>query len=77
MSKLFSLNWHDLLKGLIITFFTTFVNSLIDVLDTLQFPDADGWKHIALAGLAAGSAYLLKNFLTNSEGKLITKESSQ
>jgi hypothetical protein len=73
MSKLFSINWFDLSKGLVVTIFTTFISSLISFLDTLQFPDTEAFKHIALAGLAAGSSYLLKNFFTNSEGKITIK----
>jgi hypothetical protein len=74
MSKLFTINWHDLFKGLVVMVFTTFISSLITVLDTLQFPDAEGFRHIALAGLAAGSSYLLKNFFTNSQGQIAIKE---
>jgi len=74
MSKLFSLNWHDISKGFIVTVFTTFISSLVAVLDTLQFPDADGLKRILLAGLAAGCSYFIKNFFTNSEGKMSLKE---
>ena len=73
MSKLFSINWFDLSKGLVVTIFTTFISSLISFLDTLQFPDTEAFKHIALAGLAAGLSYLLKNFFTNSEGKITIK----
>ena len=73
MSKLFSINWFDFGKGLVVTIFTTFISSLITFLDTLQFPDTEAFKHIALAGLAAGSSYLLKNFFTNSEGKITIK----
>ena len=73
MSKIFSINWFDLSKGLVVTIFTTFISSLISFLDTLQFPDTEAFKHIALAGLAAGSSYLLKNFFTNSEGKITIK----
>jgi hypothetical protein len=75
MSKLFSLNWKDLLKGVVVTIFTTLTTSLIDILDTLSFPTNEQWKHILVAGLAAGSAYLLKNFMTNSEGHMMSKES--
>lgn len=74
MSKLFSLNWHDIIKGVIVTVFTTFISSLISVLDTLQFPDSEGFKKILLAGLAAGCSYFIKNFFTNSEGKMSLKE---
>jgi hypothetical protein len=74
MSKLFSLNWHDIIKGFIVTAFTTFISSLVAVLDTLQFPDSEGLKHILLAGLAAGCSYFIKNFFTNSEGKMSLKE---
>jgi len=74
MSKLFSINWFDLGKGLIVTFFTTFISSLISFLDTLQFPDIQDFRRILLAGVAAGLSYLLKNFFTNSQGKIFIKE---
>jgi len=74
MSKLFSINWFDLGKGLIVTVFTTFISSLISFLDTLQFPDIQDFRRILLAGVAAGLSYLLKNFFTNSQGKIFIKE---
>ncbi len=74
MSKLFSINWFDFGKGLVVTIFTTFISSLITFLDTLQFPSIEDFKHILLAGIAAGSSYLLKNFFTNSQGKIAVKE---
>lgn len=74
MSKLFSINWFDLGKGLIVTIFTTFISSLISFLDTLQLPNIQDFRHILLAGVAAGSSYLLKNFFTNSQGQIAIKE---
>jgi hypothetical protein len=48
---------------------------LITVLNTGIFPTTlEQWKPILLAGLTACLAYLLKNWLTNSDNKFLIKE---
>ena len=74
MSRLFSLNWRDISKGFVVTTFTTFITLLLTVLDSFEFPDVQGVKRILLGGLAAGCSYFIKNFFTNSEGKMSLKE---
>lgn len=61
-SKLFSLNYGDILKGLIMAVGTP-------VLLIIQQSIANGevtfnWKQIGMAAIAGGVAYLLKNFFT-------------
>jgi len=61
-SKLFSLNYADILKGLLMAVITP-------VLVIIQQSIANGemtfnWKAIGMAAIAGGVGYLLKNFFT-------------
>ncbi len=62
-STLFTLNWRDFLKGLILAV-------VVPVLVTIQESLAAGnitfdWKTIGISSLATFIAYILKNFLTD------------
>lgn len=61
-STQFSLNWKDGLKGLIVAIITPVFTILIDSINQghLNF----NWKAIGVTALAAGLAYILKNFLS-------------
>lgn len=63
-SKQFSLNISDIWKGLIIAVVTPIITIIADSINagSLEF----NWKSIGLTALAAGLAYLLKNFFTPS-----------
>ena len=74
MSKFFSLNTSDLLKGLYMTMGTSVVVALEPILVSGVWPTWTEMKTIALAGLAAGALYLLKNMFTNSEGIVFKTE---
>lgn len=73
-NKIFTINWQDLLKGLITTFLTAFLTSIYQWINGGSFPTVAQWKTAAIVGLAAGIGYLLKNFLTNSQDKFLTLE---
>lgn len=62
-SKLFSLNLKDVLKGLLLAVLTPAILIIEQSLDagTLIF----NWQQIAMASLAGGVAYLVKNFFTS------------
>jgi len=74
VSKLFSLNLKDLLKGLIVAVLAPAIVIIQQSLDegVLVFD----WKQILMASLAGAGAYLLKNFLSNSAGKFLSSEES-
>jgi hypothetical protein len=74
-SKQFALSIKDIIKGFITSFLTVVITMLITVLNTGIFPATlEQWKPILLAGLTACLAYLLKNWLTNSDNKFLIKE---
>lgn len=74
MSEFGKLNWVDIGKGVLIAFLTVFLGGLYTALDSGTFPTVEQLTGWALSGLAAAIAYVLKNFLTNSENKLLKKE---
>jgi len=62
MSKLFTLNNKDFLKGLIIAVLVSAITIIQQSLElgTLVFD----WKAILIASISGGLAYLMKNFFT-------------
>jgi hypothetical protein len=64
-SSMFALDWRDIIKGLLVAVITpvfTIIESSIRA-GSLTF----NWTSIGYTALAAGMAYLLKNFLTPSQ----------
>ena len=61
-SEKYAINWKDTLKGLLVAVGTSVIVIVQASLDagSLQF----NWKQIVMAALAAGIAYLAKNFFT-------------
>jgi hypothetical protein len=74
MSKFLNLNLSDFAKGLIVAVLTVIVTGIGDIVATGGFPTGPQLKIIGLAALSAGIAYIIKNLLTNSEGKFLAKE---
>lgn len=72
-SKLFNLETKDAIKALVIAIFTPILTNVITALEAGSF-NID-WKSTLLIGLGAGMAYIGKNWLTNSDDKLLKKES--
>jgi hypothetical protein len=64
-SKQYSLNYRDVLKGLLVSGVTGALTVAEQALTTT--PVVVSWKAIGLAALAAGVAYLLKNLFTPSQ----------
>lgn len=74
-TKLFALSIKDGIKGLITAVLTVVVTMLLTLVNTGEFPATmEQWKPILLGALSTGMAYVLKNFLTNSDDKFLTKE---
>ena len=63
-SKFLSLNWSDILKGLLMAVLTPSVLIIQQSLDAgvLTF----NWKQIGMAAVAGGFAYLVKNFFSTT-----------
>ena len=73
-SKIFTLDYRDLLNGLLIAFLAAFIDGIIKILGSGVSFD---WPHIQpvlIAGISAALAYLLKSLSTNSHNQLFTKE---
>jgi hypothetical protein len=71
-SSLFKLNLVDFTKGLLIAVLTSIITLLYSSIEvgTLTFD----WKLIGTTALTSALAYIMKNFLTNSEGKFMKKD---
>lgn len=74
MSEFFDLNLKDLGKGLLIAVAGSILSGLYHILEVGGIPTWPQIKVILLTGLGAGIGYLLKNWLTNSDNKLLTGE---
>lgn len=61
-SPLFTLNWNDALKGLLMAVITPALFLIQQALENGQF--TFNWKQIGMAAIAGGVAYLTKNFFT-------------
>jgi hypothetical protein len=70
-----TLNWMDLGKGLIMVVLGFILTGTYEALQagTILWTWAF-FKPIVLGGAAAGLAYLIKNFFTNSSGEPLTTE---
>ena len=69
-------NIYDWLKGLLLTIFPAFIASLSITLGAGSLPTLAQVKIIGLTSLLAGAGYMLKQWGTNSDGKLLTKETT-
>ena len=62
-SKIFQLNWLDLVKGLVMAILTPIVVIVQQSIEAGTF--TFDWKVIGLAAIGGGFAYLVKNFFTS------------
>jgi len=76
-SKIASLNWNDALKGFVVAFLTASLTGLIQTLESGSLPNLAAVKVHVVAGLIAGLSYIIKQFLTNTNGDLLKKEVTQ
>lgn len=73
-SSLLSLNWQDLVKGLLVMFLTIFLGSILTVLQSGALPTFVALRENAYIALVATLAYFVKNLLSNSDGKFLRKQ---
>jgi hypothetical protein len=71
-SSIFTLNSNDFIKGLIIAVLTSVVTIVYQTVSTGSL--AIDWKAIATVALSSALGYIMKNLLTNSEGKFLAAE---
>ncbi len=71
---LFKLAGNDFFKGAVVAVIGAIGTALLAVLNTGALPTGADLKQILIVGVTAGVSYLVKNLLTNSQGKMLTKE---
>jgi hypothetical protein len=72
LSKLFALEAPDWLKGLLISALTVPIGMVYDWANSTS--GTFDWPVIGKVALAGGLAYLIKNFFTGTQGKLLTNK---
>jgi len=65
------LNVQDFFRGLIIAVLTAIVTFLYTTMESGEL--VFNWKQIATTSLTAALAYIIKNYLSNSEGAFLKK----
>jgi len=73
-SEFLTLDYRDLLHGIVMAFLTALLTGIIDLLQKGSVFDWPSIKTILIAGLSAALSYLLKCLLSNSRNQLLTKE---
>jgi hypothetical protein len=73
-SKLFSLNYKDFFKGLIVAIITSIITFLTTELQADSHIDLELIKKVGLAAIIAFFSYILKNLFTNSQDKFAQTE---
>lgn len=73
-SKLFSLGIKDGVRSLLLSVMTSVGIYLQQILSSGLMPDKSHLRNAAIAGIAAGLSYVIKNFLTNSKDELLKTE---
>lgn len=61
-----AINVKDFARGIALAFLTVFLQGLYNILDNGIFPTLNQLKDIALTGLSAMGAYMLKNLFTDN-----------
>lgn len=71
-SKLFNLNWSDVSKGLVVCVLVAVLGALQNALNGHGLDVASyDWGNIFDVAWKAGVAYMGKNFLSDSDGKVL------
>lgn len=73
-SKIFNWSWYDLLKGAVVAASTAGLAGLSQQLDIGHIPTAAEGKVMIISAAAAFVSYMLKNFFSNSDGKIAKGE---
>jgi hypothetical protein len=73
-SKLGTLDYRDILNGLLIAFLAAMIDGIIKILNSGAVFDWPHLKPVVIAGISAALSYLLKSLMTNSRNQLLRKE---
>lgn len=76
-SNFLNLNWKDLAKAFLVAFLTALIAALAGTLEHGGLPTIADLKLAGWTSLVAAISYLVKNFLTNSDDKMLKKEDAQ
>lgn len=71
MSDIGKLNWKDFGKGLVVTVLSAVITYLYQVVQSGSF--VVDWQVIGQVALSSGLGYILKNLLSDTEGKVLGK----
>lgn len=74
-SALFQFNWRDAIRGAIYAIVSALATGIIQALESGHLPNTAQLLDMGKVALIAGVLYLAKRFVTNSDGKLLKKES--
>ena len=66
MTNLFSLGWNDAVKGLVMAVLAGVVTFIYGSLGT-----GIDWNEVLQVAISSGLAYIIKNYLTDSEGRIL------
>ena len=66
MNKIYSLGLNDAVKGLVMAVLAGVVTFIYGSLGT-----GIDWNEVLQVAISSGLAYIIKNYLTDSEGKLL------
>ena len=73
MSNIFKLNKEDLIKGLVVTVVSAVLTAFLALLQKgFSWSMAD-LTQVGVVALTAGLSYLLKNFASDEDGKVLGK----
>lgn len=73
-SKFLSLNVQDFLKGFVTAIITALVLGAYKLLQTGATFNWVTLKPVVFSAIAAGLLFIINNYLTNSQGQLLTAE---
>jgi hypothetical protein len=75
-SKKFTIDLRDVLHGFVTAFATATLAGILDIGTSGTLPTVDNIKSQIIIGLTAGVGYLVKKFMTTSDGKIMGTEPS-
>ena len=73
-SEFLKLKSADFWKGLVMAILTAVINSVYQLLSTATDFKSFNWQFVGVSAATAFVAYIMKNFFSNSNGKILKKE---
>lgn len=68
------LEWQDAFKAVILAVLFGVVTTIAPIISSHRFPNVEEWQAMGFDAINMVIAYILKNLLTNSEGKFLKTE---